>query len=190
MSILLKDGTPFTPDMQTAASLIHFETPKGNVIVINDNLMNVQSILLSKEDFAKIANLHNVGGEIIELQYNEALVSGEFDDVANELSIFPEFEKIEDPCNIKHVGTIVFEGKDISKRRILATIFDGEHRLFGLMHNQSFEIEPIAPSSDREFYRLTIKLSSSGSVDVLKAISVDVGPIQELQEDDQEEEID
>lgn len=177
MSALCKDGTPLTLEIQNNASLLYFETPNGNIIIINDRLMNSQSIILTKEDFKRVKDLHAVGGKVVELEFSETLVSGEFADKASGFNIFPEFEKIEDVVETKHIGTVVFKGKDVSRSYTIINLLDDQ---VAVLDTRILQAEIIDPKTDNDLYRLKILIPEmSDRCDILKAISIDVGPITE-----------
>lgn len=194
MSVETIDGTPITEEIQASASLMFFETPNKNIIVINDSLMNIQDIILTKEDFARVKKLHEVGGNVVELKYTEGIVSQEFNDEANSFNFFPEFELIEDITDAKYIGTIIFKDRDISSAYVCVPVINNDDRLTGLMNTSSLIATIVDNEDDANLYRIAVRIKSEDPeaqkltvsgvevldhVDVLKAISIDVGPLSE-----------
>jgi hypothetical protein len=200
VEMLLKDGeTPYTDEHKRNATLISVETPAGNFIVVNDAICNMQGCLLKAKDYARIEAIHKHGGNIVELLFTPALVGGAFNDMANDFNFYPKLELVEDPCKDEYVGNIIFINKDLKNCHTLIPVC-GDEKQYVLLDTHTLEAKPIA--EEDECYRIVIRILPPelvgkedvdidtlklSSVDILKAICIDVGPITEVIDDTEEE---
>lgn len=191
MNTTTKDGEVLTAEMQQKATLIYFETPKGNIIVLNDAVFDLQTLILSKEDFKRLTDMHAVGGNLLELAYSDKLINGEFKDEPMIFNFFPSFAKLETLCDEELVGTLVYCDKDISTPYVV--VMSGINKLdmkYFLLNIRTLGMDEVTHDTDN-FYRLEIKATNETGltvagvevdhVDVLKMMSVNVGAVPSKQ---------
>jgi hypothetical protein len=168
--ILTVDGREFNKDVDSSASLIYFETPNKNIVIVSDRLISCGNILISKADAEAILNFHKEYAAPVELQYDERLLGDKFNDDPKPFSCIPSLELVES-LDKSHEGSLIYLNKDMTYNFAVIES-NGKSVLLDMHHMRTVDCIP----GDSKMYRIRLSTQTDGIPNVIyiKLIRLDL----------------